>query len=129
MLKIVYDPAPRNTDEIFSEEDRNRFFERFEVVTVNPENRAHIYKTELPSTDILISQQPINSSMLDAATRLRAIINVETNFLPNIDYNTCFRRGIHVLTPASVFATAVAEIALGMALSLARDIHTAHLDF
>jgi phosphoglycerate dehydrogenase-like enzyme len=66
---------------------------------------------------------------LDASPALRAIFNVETNFLPNIDYEECFRRGIHVLAPAAVFALPVAEIGLAMALSLLRDIHTAHADF
>lgn len=129
MLKILYDPAPRTTDEIFSASDRERFFNEFDVVEVRHEDRAALYQDQLAQTDILISQQFMDQQRLTQATRLRAIFNVETNFLPNIDYSECFRRGIHVLTPASVFATPVAEIALGMALSLARDIHTAHNEF
>ncbi|MEM7259368.1 MAG: NAD(P)-dependent oxidoreductase, partial [Pseudomonadota bacterium] len=91
--------------------------------------REQQYRAHLPDADILISQQPVNSDQLNIAARLRAIINVETNFLPNIDYLRCFEKGIHVLTPASVFATPVAEIGLGMALSLARDIHSEHSNF
>jgi phosphoglycerate dehydrogenase-like enzyme len=33
------------------------------------------------------------------------------NFLPNIDYATCFRRGIWVLNASPVFAQTVAEMA------------------
>jgi len=33
------------------------------------------------------------------------------------------------LTPSSVFAVPVAELAIGMMISLARGIHTAHGDF
>ena len=44
---------------------------------------------------------------------MRAIVNVETNFLQNVDYETCFERGIHVLAPSSAFAKPVAEMALG----------------
>ncbi len=91
--------------------------------------RAGVYERHLPQTEVLISQQPMGRDRLDLAPHLRAIFNVETNFLPNIDYETCFARGIHVLTPASVFAVPVAEIGLGMALSLARNIHGAHSDF
>jgi phosphoglycerate dehydrogenase-like enzyme len=47
---------------------------------------------------------------------------VESNFLPNIDYAECHRRGIHVLSTAPVFAKPVAEMALGLALSTARRI-------
>jgi phosphoglycerate dehydrogenase-like enzyme len=59
---------------------------------------------------------------LERAPKLRAIFNVETNFLPNIDYAACQARGIWVLTPASAFAAPVAEAALGMAIDLARGI-------
>ena len=71
----------------------------------------------------------MEKTRLDLSPKLRCIINVETNFLPNVDYEACFQRGIHVIAPSSVFAAPVAEIGLGMALSLARGIHTAHGDF
>lgn len=128
-MRILYDPAPRRTEEIFSDADRERFFSEFQVVEVDESDRETAYRNHLPSTDVLISQQPMDKERLDQAPNLRAIINVETNFLPNVDYAGCFRRGIHVLTPASVFALPVAEMGLGMALSLARGIHTAHADF
>jgi phosphoglycerate dehydrogenase-like enzyme len=129
MLKILFDPAPRTAVEIFSQTDEQRFFADYNVVTVDADSREEQYRQHLPDTDILVSQQPMERDRLDHAARLRAIFNVETNFLANIDYECCFRHGIHVLTPASVFAVPVAEIGLGMALSLARDIHSAHGDF
>jgi len=66
---------------------------------------------------------------LDRARKLKAIINVETNFLPNIDYESCFARGIHVIAPSGAFAAAVAESALGMAIDLARGISAADRAF
>lgn len=129
VTRILYDPDPRTTDEIFSPEDKQRFFDQYDVIVVDSSKREQYYQQHLPETDVLISQQTMDRSRLDAAPGLRAIFNVETNFLSNIDYDTCFARGIHVLTPASVFAAPVAEIGLGMALSLARDIHTAHVAF
>jgi phosphoglycerate dehydrogenase-like enzyme len=53
---------------------------------------------------------------------LKAIFNVEGNFLPNVDYGYCFRNGIRVLNISPVFAEPVAEAALGMAIDLARGI-------
>ena len=128
-MRILYDPAPRETGEIFSEDARAAFFGSYRVTEVDPHDRAAAYARHLPETDVLISQQAMGADRLAMAPNLRAIFNVETNFLPNIDYETCFARGIHVLTPASVFAVPVAEIGLGMALSLARNIHGAHGDF
>jgi len=128
-MRILYDPTPRRTEEIFDDEHAAAFFGTHEVVTVDPERRDDIYAAELARAEIVIGQQPMGRDRLDAAPHLRAIFNVETNFLPNIDYERCFQRGIHVLAPSSVFALPVAEIGLGMALSLARNIHGAHGDF
>ena len=128
-MRLLYDPSPRTTSEIFSSGDLARLHASHEVIEVDPASRDAIYRAELPRTDILISQQPMDRGRLDSAPNLRAIFNVETNFLPNIDYETCFQRGIHVLAPSGVFALPVAEIGLGMALSLARNIHGAHRDF
>jgi len=64
----------------------------------------------------------MDTARLKRATKLKAIINVETNFSDNIDHEYCFANGIHVLTPGSAFADAVAESALGMAIDLARGI-------
>lgn len=128
-MRILYDPAPRRTSEIFSADHKARFFSNYDVVEVDPADRNEWYSRHLPETEVLISQQPMDRDRLRLAPNLRAIFNVETNFLPNIDYDACFARGIHVLTPASVFAVPVAEIGLGLALSLARNIHNAHADF
>lgn len=128
-MRVLYDPAPRRSDEIFAPDDWARFCDSYDVVEVPAEARAEWYARELPLADVVISQQNMFRDRLDAAPKLRAIVNVETNFLPNVDYAHCFQRGIHVLTPASVFALPVAEMGLGMALSLARGIHSAHGDF
>jgi phosphoglycerate dehydrogenase-like enzyme len=128
-MRILFDPEPRAAADIFSTEDFKTFTGSYDITTWNGEDREAFYQRHLPDTDVLISQQPMEKSRLDIAPKLRAIVNVETNFLPNVDYEACFQRGIHVIAPSSVFAAPVAEIGLGMALSLARGIHTGHGDF
>jgi phosphoglycerate dehydrogenase-like enzyme len=128
-MKILFDPDPRTRDDIFSDADWAAFTAAHQVVPVAEADRDADYARHLPDTEILVSQQPMPRDRLDSAPKLRAIFNVETNFLPNIDYDECFRRGIHVLAPSGVFALPVAEMALGMALSLARNIHGEHAAF
>lgn len=128
-MRVLYDPEPRVTDEIFSQDDLARLRACHEVTEWQGEDRDEFYARQLPKTEILISQQPMELDRLSLAHKLRAIFNVETNFLPNVDYPECFRRGIHVLAPGAVFAAPVAEMALGMALSLARNIHGEHSAF
>lgn len=128
-MRIIYDPEPRSTEEIFSDEALALLISAHDVVSWQGEDRDGFYAQNLPSAEVVISQQAMGADRLTLAPKLRAIFNVETNFLPNIDYEECFRRGIHVLTPGAVFAAPVAEMALGMALSLARNIHGQHAAF
>lgn len=128
-MKIIYDPAPRTAAEMFSNEDFSAFMGGYDVVTYDGGDRDAFYDAHLPDCDILMSQQPMGADRLAKASNLKAIFNVETNFLPNIDYEACFQRGIHVLAPSGVFALAVAEMGLGMAISLARGIHSEHARF
>lgn len=128
-MRVLYDPEPRTTADIFSAAELADFRARHQVTEWQGEDRDAFYARHLPTTDILMSQQPMGPDRLALAPNLRAIFNVETNFLPNIDYEECFRRGIHVLAPGGVFAAPVAEMALGMALSLARNIHGEHAAF
>jgi len=83
----------------------------------------------LPDTVLIFGQTDMPRERLDRAPKLKAIINVESNFLPNIDYKTCVERGIWVITPAAAFASPVAEAALAMGLDLARGITQADRDF
>lgn len=90
----------------------------------SPASAEHIDR-HLPDTIALIGQSPMDKARLDRAPRLKAIFNVESNFLPNLDYAECHRRGIPVLSTAPVYARPVAEMALAMAISLARRMHEA----
>jgi phosphoglycerate dehydrogenase-like enzyme len=90
----------------------------------SPASAAHIDRF-LPEAVAIIGQTELSRERLDRAPNLKVVFNVESNFLPNVDYGECHRRGIPVLSTAPVFAKPVAEMALGMALSLARRIHQA----
>jgi phosphoglycerate dehydrogenase-like enzyme len=128
-MRILFDPEPRAAQDILTPGDQDTFFKTYDVAVWQGEDRDAFYRKHLPDAEVVMSQQPMEKARLDLAPKLRCIINVETNFLPNVDYEACFQRGIHVIAPSSVFAAPVAEIGLGMALSLARGIHTAHGDF
>ena len=123
---ILLDPHPRRIDVIFDEATKKRLEALGDVIWHDgaAASADHIDRY-LPQASILIGQTDLPKERLDRAPHLRAVFNVESNFLPNVDYAECQRRGIPVLSTAPVFARPVAEIALGMALSLARRIHQA----
>jgi phosphoglycerate dehydrogenase-like enzyme len=124
---IVIDPQPRGLIEIFDAAARERLKDFGELVVHEGPGRmpAERFDPLLPEMELLIGQSDMPKARLDRAKKLRAIINVETNFLQNVDYETCFARGIHVLAPGSAFARPVAEMALGMAIDLCRGVTTA----
>ena len=120
---ILFDPYPRPIDLIFSPEDKARLAQLGRVVWHDgpPASDAFI-EEHLPHAVALIGQTPMPRERLDRAPNLRMIANVESNFLPNVDYAECHRRNIYVLSTGPVFAQPVAEMALGLALSCARRI-------
>jgi phosphoglycerate dehydrogenase-like enzyme len=123
---ILLDPHPRRIGRIFDEPTQRRLERLGRVLwhDGSPAAAAHIDR-HLPQTIALIGQSPLDKARLDRAPHLRAVFNVESNFLPNLDYAECHRRGIPVLSTAPVYARPVAEMALAMAISLARRMHEA----
>ena len=124
---IVIDPQPRALNEIFEPKVWARLESLAELAI--HEGSGHMpaerFDSYLPEMALLIGQSDMPKARLDRAKKLSAIINVETNFLQNVDYETCFQRGIHVLAPGSAFARPVAEMALGMAIDLCRGVTAA----
>lgn len=127
---ILVDPLPRTLDLIMEPSVRARLEALGEViVSEDRQMPAEEVERYLPDTVLIFGQTDMRRERLDRAPRLKAIINVESNFLPNVDYQACVERGIWVITPASAFASPVAEASLAMALDLARGITAADREF
>jgi phosphoglycerate dehydrogenase-like enzyme len=124
---IVIDPQPRGLEEIFAPAEWSRLESLGELAVHEGPGRmpAERFEPLLAEMELLIGQSDMPKARLDRAPKLRAIVNVETNFLQNVDYDTCFARGIHVLAPGSAFARPVAEMTLGLAIDLARGVTAA----
>jgi phosphoglycerate dehydrogenase-like enzyme len=120
---FLVDPYPRTLDQIFSAETRARL-EALGPVTWHdgPPAGADLVEQLLPELTAVIGQTALPAERIARASHLRAVLNVEGNFLPNVAYGACFARGIEVLGIGPVFGQPVAELALGMALAAARDI-------
>ena len=103
---IAIDPQPRALNEIFDADLWARLESLGELAVHDGSGRmpAERFELLLPEMTLLIGQSGMPKDRLDRAPKLRAIVNVETNFLQNVDYETCFQRGIHVLAPSSAFA-------------------------
>jgi len=127
---VLIDPLPRTLELIMEPGVRARLEQLGELVISEdrqmPDDQVDAL---LPETVLIFGQTAMPKERLDRAPKLKAIINVESNFMPNIDYQACVERGIWVITPASAFAGPVAEASLGLALDLARGFTAADRDF
>jgi phosphoglycerate dehydrogenase-like enzyme len=121
--KILIDPQPRTMDMIFRPNTQRRLSEIADLAVFDRgQMPEEMLEENLARAEILIGQSDLPRERLQQAKKLRAIFNVEGNFLPNIDYDYCFSRGIRVLVASPAFAVPVAEMALAFALDLARGI-------
>jgi phosphoglycerate dehydrogenase-like enzyme len=121
--RVVVDPHGRKMQEIFSPDDLIRLHELVEVVWGRDEPMPlDDARAALEDAVAVVSAGWRYGALLDDARRLRAIIDVAGGFPPTLDYETCFARGIRVLTAAPGFGPQVAEMALGMALAASREI-------
>jgi len=130
MKRIFLAPHPRSLAEIFHPSDLERLGTLGELVIHEEADLAEdAFQKLVTPAEIIIGQFDLPQSRLEQIPQLKAIFNVEGNFLPNVDYQYCFRRGIRVLTISTVFASPVAELALGLAIDLGRGITQSDHDF
>jgi phosphoglycerate dehydrogenase-like enzyme len=121
--RIIIDPQPRTMELIFSEQAQNKLSELADLKIFDTGRMpADLLERALPDAEILIGQSNLPRERLARCQKLRAIFNVEGNFLPNIDYDYCFAHNIRVLVASPAFALPVAEMALALALDLARGV-------
>ena len=119
---VVLRPAPQRLDRIFTPQALARLHERFEVVDLSGDEGEESLDAVLPRAFAVVGQPDVPAARLARAPSLRALVNVEGNFFPNVDYAQAHAQGVRVLGCGPAYADAVAEMALGLALDLARGI-------
>jgi phosphoglycerate dehydrogenase-like enzyme len=119
---VLLRPAPQRTERIFSADALRRLHERYRVIDGEADPSEEAIEACLPDVVAIIGQPDLPAERLARAPKLRAVLNVEGNFFQNVDYEAAFERGINVAVCAPVYAQPVAEMALGMAIDLARGI-------
>lgn len=128
MLKAILHTRPsRQLDTIFTQEDLRRLNNTVGVIWGRDEEMPQEAWTEAKKeASILIGIPNYGVGDVDekAAPHLKAIMEVGGAHprRESVDYETCFRRSIRVLSCAPAFAKMVAELALGHALAALRNI-------
>ena len=126
---VISDPFPRKLNLIFSKKKLKELKSKYKLLKAPKLNKKDFYEKNIHKATFILGQPDLNKNLLSKATKLKCIINVESNFMDNIDYDYCFKKKIDIIATSPVFSKPVAEIALGMTLSILRNIHNAHYDF
>ena len=122
--RIVVAPHFRRLDEIFTPSAWDRLADEFDLVWArdDPMPAGDFASAIARAEAVIFAEWPAGVMVPDTA-RLRVMIDVcGTLDHPNLDYAACFANNIHVGTIAPVFAPAVAEHSLGLALAAGRGI-------
>ena len=129
--KVILSPYPRPLDMIMSREDAERLYDLVEVVWGRDEAIPEAEFARACADAFAIVTTSWKRRSLDAMPKLRAIMETGGRHpSPDVlDYETCFARGIRVLSCAPAYGPMVAEMALGMAIASARGIVSGHCDF
>jgi phosphoglycerate dehydrogenase-like enzyme len=126
---VISAPAPRTLDLIFTPMALADLRARYDVHEAAEDALDRLPPEVLAKARYIIGQPPIDEALLARLENLACVFNVEGNLLPNMPYPRLFERGIHTVTTMQVFALPVAEIGLGLALDLLRDITEADIAF
>ncbi|MEC5199583.1 phosphoglycerate dehydrogenase-like enzyme [Arthrobacter sp. PL16] len=119
---VLLRPAPQKRDRIFTPAALSALNDVFTVIDLDDASNDEVFDKYLPDAFAIIGQPDLDAERLSRANRLKALINVEGNFFPNVDYAAAFAQGVRVLGCGSAYSQAVAEYSLGLAIDLARGI-------
>ena len=129
--KVILNPYPRPLDMIMSNQDAERLHDLVDVIWGKDEDIPDSEFARACRDAYAFITSSWRSRPLDDMPNLRAIMETGGRHPSpaHLDYETCFARGIRVLSCAPAYGPMVAEMALGMAIAAARGIVSAHNDF
>jgi len=82
---VLLDARPHRRDRIFTAAALQRLHDRFQVVDLEQEPSRGRLDELLPRAFAVVGQPDLPAERLARAGQLRAIVNVEGNFFPNVE--------------------------------------------
>ena len=80
-LIVISDPFPRTLDLIFTKKKLRELKSRYKILTVSKNNPKKFYEKNIHKATFIMGQPNLDKKILSKAKKLKAIINVESNFM------------------------------------------------
>ena len=94
---VISDPFPRKLTLIFSKKKLKELKWKNKLLKAPTLNKKDFYEKNIHKATFILGQPDLNKNLLSKATKLKCIINVESNFMDNIDYDYCFKKKLILL--------------------------------
>ena len=65
---------------------------KYKTITAPKVNKKKFYEDNIHKATFIMGQPNLDKKLLYKANKLKAIINVESNFMDNMDYDYCFKK-------------------------------------
>ena len=86
---VISDPFPRTLDLIFTKKKLKELKSKYKVLIAPNKNKRQFYEKYIDNVTFIMGQPDLDKKILSKAKKLKAIINVESNFMNNVDYVYC----------------------------------------
>ena len=83
----IVDPFPRTLELIFSKDKFKILKSKYELLYAPKNQKKFFYEKNIHKASFIIGQPELRKDLLIKAKKLKAIINVESNFMDNMDYD------------------------------------------
>ena len=83
---VISDPFPRKLDLIFTKKKLKELKKKYKLIVVPKSNKNKFYERNIHKATFIMGQPDLKKRLLSKAKKLKCIINVESNFMNNIDY-------------------------------------------
>ena len=86
----ILDPFPRTLKLIFSKDKFKKLKSNYKLIYAPKKDKKNFYDKNIQNASFIIGQPDLSKDLLIKAKKLKAVINVESNFMNNMDYQYCF---------------------------------------
>ena len=109
----IVDPFPRTLELIFSKDKFRILKSKYQLLYAPKNKKNFFYEKNIHKASFIIGQPDLPKNLLIKAKKLKAIINVESNFINNMDYQYCFKKEFTLLQLLLFFQNQLQKLLLG----------------